>query len=587
MATLPKVDVVFIGFGLTCSVVANELSKRATNLRMVGLERGPFRDTFPDFLQDHFDEFRYAVQSQLFQDLNRVTITFRNNAKQTALPMRQFGSFLPGNEVGGAMVHWNGQLWRFLPHFFEYRTHLEQRYGKNFLPEDTTIQDWGITYDELEPYYTQFHKTFGIAGQAGNLKGGFQTGGNPFEGPRSEDYPQPPNRIAYGPTLFREACEQLGYKPFPQPTGNSPEAYTNPDGMTLAPCNYCGFCERFGCHVGAKASPIVTTIPSALKSGRLEIRQYATAFRINHQNGVATSVSYYDASGQEQEQPADLIVVGAFTLENIRLMLLSQIGEPYDPQTGKGVVGRNYTYQLGGAGATVWYDDRILNRFMGSGANGYCIDEFNSDNFDHSGLGFFGGGNIACNNTGARPIQQSGPMPPGTATWGSSWKKAVKQYYNRVVSFGMQGESPAYRQNYASLDPTYKDAYGNPLLRLTFNWTDNERKMVHYVAGEAIAKIATAMGGAIQNVNDTVTDYSIVPYQSTHTCGGTIMGDDPSTSVVNKYCQVWDTHNLFVIGASNYPQNGGYNPTGTAGALAFHAVDAIVTKYLPNPGMLA
>jgi gluconate 2-dehydrogenase alpha chain len=585
MATLPKVDVVFIGFGLVGSAIANELGKR-TSLKMVALERGPFRDTFPDFQQDHFDEWRYAVQGQLFQDLSKVTVAFRNDVKQTALPMRQLGSFLPGNEVGGGMVHWNGMAWRFLPYFFEYRTHLEQRYGKDFLPADTTIQDWGITYDELEPYYTQFDKMFGIAGKAGNLKGEIIPGGNPFEGLRSEEYPQPPNKIAYGPSLFRVASEELGYKPFPYPTANSPGAYTNPDGMQLAPCNYCGFCERFGCHVGAKASPIVTTVPSALASGRVELRQYANAFRINHDGGNATSVSYYDAAGREQEQPADLIVLGAFTLENIRLMLLSQIGEPYDPATGKGVVGKNYTYQINGAGATVWYDDRILNRFMGSGANGFCLDEFNSDNFDHKDLGFFGGGNIACNNSGARPILDSGPLPPGTASWGSDWKAAIKQYYNRIVSFGMQGESPAYRQNYADLDPTYRDAYGNPLLRITFNFTDNERKMVKYVAEEALTRIASAMGGAIQQVNDTITDYSIVPYQTTHVCGGTIMGADPSTSVVNKFGQVWDMPNLFVVGASNFPQNGGYNPTGTVSALAFHAVDALVTKYLKDPGKI-
>lgn len=585
MAVLPKKDVVFIGFGLVGSTIANELGKRSS-LDMVALERGPFHDTFPDFIQDHFDEWRYAVQSGLFMDLSKETITFRNNSDQTALPMREYGSFLPGNEVGGAMVHWNGQLWRFLPHFFEYRTHLEQRYGRDYLPADTTIQDWGVTYDELEPYYSQFDTMFGIGGKAGNLNGQIVPGGNPFEGKRSREYPQRPNKIAYGPSLFRQAAEQLGYKPFPQPTGNSPESYTNPDGQVLGSCNYCGFCERFGCHVGAKTSPILTTVPSALKSGRLEIRQYANVFRINHKDGRATSVSYYDAAGMEQEQPADLIVLGAFTLENIRLMLLSQTGRAYDPKTGKGVVGRNYTYQLNGASANVWYDDRILNRFMGSGANGFCIDEFNSDNFDHSGLGFFGGGNIACNNTGARPIMNSGPLPPGTAKWGSNWKTAVKEYYNRSVSFGMQGESPAYRQNYADLDPTYKDAFGNPMLRITFNWTDNERKMVRYVAEAALARIATEMGGAIINVSDTITDYSIVPYQSTHVCGGTVMGSTPDTSVVNKYGQCWDVSNLFVVGASNFPQNAGYNPTGTVGALAFHTADALVTKYLPHPGMI-
>lgn len=587
MAKLPKVDVVCVGFGMVGGIIANELSKRAPNLRIVGLERGPFRDTYPDFLEDHFDEWKYAVQSELFQDLSRNTITFRNDMKQTALPMRQFGSFLPGNEVGGAMVHWNGASWRFLDYFFEYRTHLEQRYGKDFLPEDCTIQDWGITYDELEPYYDQYEKMFGIAGKAGNLRGEIIPGGNPFEGPRSNDYPQPPVKIAYGPSLFREACEEIGYHPFPQPSANSPSTYTNPDGMTLGACDYCGFCERFGCHVGAKASPIVTVIPHALQSGRVEIRQFSNVFRLNHQDGSVTSVSYYDANGIEQEQPADLVIMGAWVLENVRLLLLSGIGEPYDPNTGKGVVGRNYTYQLGGAGGTVWYTDRILNRFMGSGSNAFAIDDFNSDSFDHADLGFIGGGNISCGNTGARPIQGSGPLPTGTARWGSEWKKATREYYNRSVNFGMQGESPAYRQHYLDLDPTYRDAFGHPLLRMTFNWTDNERKMVKYVAEEALTRIASAMGGQIQEVRDTITDYSIVPYQSTHCTGGAIMGADPSTSVVNKYCQVWDMPNLFVIGAANYPQNGGYNPTGTVGALAYHAADAIVTKYLPSPGMLA
>ncbi|MCC6312444.1 MAG: GMC family oxidoreductase, partial [Thermomicrobiales bacterium] len=224
---------------------------------------------------------------------------------------------------------------------------------------------------------------------------------------------------------------------------------------------------------------------------------------------------------------------------------------------------------------------------MGSGANGFCIDEFNSDNFDHTGLGFFGGGNINCNNTGARPIFDNGPLPTGVAKWGSDWKKAVQHYYNNSVSFAMQGECPSYRQNYVDLDPTYKDMYGNPLMRITFNWTDNERKMVRYVAEKALTPLATAMGGDIQRVTDTVTNYSIVPYQSTHTCGGVIMGADSKTSAVNKYSQSWDAHNVFVLGASNFPQNGGYNPTGTVGALAYHTADAIISKYLKSPGALA
>src|ERR1700704_4740053 len=587
MATLPKVDVVFVGFGMVGGTIASELSKRATGLKMVGLERGPFRNTNPDFLMDHFDEFRYAVQGQLFQDVTRETWTFRKDPQGSALPVRELGAFLPGNGVGGGAVHWNGMAWRFLDYFFQYRTHLEQRYGPNFLPADSTIQDWGVTYAELEPYYTQFDKTFGIAGKAGNINGVIQPGGNPFEGPRSEEYPQPPNKIAFGPTQFKQATDQLGFKTFPYPSANSPGVYTNPDGQVLASCNLCGFCERFGCHVGAKASPVTTVIPTALASGRVEIREYANVFRINTSDGRATSVSYFDATGEEQEQPADLVVLGAFTLSNTRLLLLSGIGQPYDPQANTGVVGRNFTYQVVAGSATAWYSDRIVNRFMGSGANGYCIDEFNSDNFDHSGLGFFGGGLISANNAGARPIQSFGPLPPGTPTWGSGFKAALKQHYNRSVSFGLQGESPAYRQNYMDLDPTYADDFGNPLLRITFNFTDNERMFVKYITDNALAPIVGQMNPAIQQVSGTLGNFNIVPYQTTHVCGGTIMGDDPRTSVVNKFGQVWDMPNLFVIGASNFPQNAGLTPTGTVGALAYHAVDAIVSRYLPSPAMLA
>jgi len=173
-----------------------------------------------------------------------------------------------------------------------------------------------------------------------------------------------------------------------------------------------------------------------------------------------------------------------------------------------------------------------------------------------------------------------------TASWGSGWKAAVKFSYNRSVSFGMQRECPAYRQNYADLDPTYRDAYGNPLIRITFNFTDNERKMVRYVAEKALTPILAQMNPALQQVADTITDFNSVPYQSTHVNGGTVMGTDPNTAVVNKLCQLFDVQNLFIVGASNFPQNAGYNPTGTVGALAYHTADALVAGYIQSPGRL-
>ena len=116
----------------------------------------------------------------------------RNSPSQTALPIRKWGSFLPGNGVGGAGVHWNGQTWRFLPDDFRIRSHMIQRYGGGILPEGNFIQDWPVSYDELEPYYDKFEYVAGISGKAGNIKGQIQAGGNPFEGARSREYPTPP-----------------------------------------------------------------------------------------------------------------------------------------------------------------------------------------------------------------------------------------------------------------------------------------------------------------------------------------------------------------------------------------------------------
>ena len=112
-----------------------------------------------------------------------------------------------------------------------------------------TIQDWGITYDQLEPYYDKFEYMAGIAGKAGNLKGQQIVGGNVFEGPRSREFPVKPPPDTRDRSLFRNATTQLGYHPFTGPTANLPPPYKNPDGVERGSCTYCGFCERFGCEV--------------------------------------------------------------------------------------------------------------------------------------------------------------------------------------------------------------------------------------------------------------------------------------------------------------------------------------------------
>lgn len=580
---LPRRDVVIVGFGWTGAIMAEQLT--AEGLDVVALERGVWRNTSTDYaVTNAQDEVRYRYRDELFEDLSRETLTFRNNTSQTALPMRMLGSFLPGTNVGGSGVHWNGQTWRFLPSDFVARSHNEERYGP--LPETMTVQDWGITYDELEPHYTTFEELCGISGKAGNLKGKIQEGGNRFEGPRSKEYPNPPMEMVLAPKLFAKAAREVGYQPFPGPSANMSQAYTNPLGVQLAPCSYCGFCEKYACGNYSKATAATTIIPVLMRRKNFELRTESMVLRIlkSPDGKRAEGVEYITPEGETYHQPADIVVLAAYINHNVHMMLVSGIGQPYDPRTKQGVVGKNYAYQIT-SGVTVFYENTThMNPYIGAGALGMVVDEFNGDNFDHSGLGFIGGGYIAQWQTNGRPVE-SHKVPEGTPKFGAAWKRAVRENYGHTVTVGSHGAVMSHRGNYLDLDPTYKDAYGRPLLRMTFDFTDNELKMSDYLT-DRIVEIAKAMNGREMKVSRRKGPYSIVPYQTTHNTGGTIMGANPRESVINKFQQSWDLPNLFLTGAGAFPQNPGYNPTGTVAALAYHTATAIRAQYLKSPGPL-
>src|SRR6187551_3957900 len=206
MATkLKEVDAVVVGLGWTGGILGKELAE--AGLKVVALERGAMRSTDQDFAVPNIrDELRYVVRHDLMQNTARDTLTVRNNPTQEALPMRRLGSFLPGEVVGGSGVHWSGHTWRWTDEEFKIRSLYEERYGRKFIPEDMTIQDWGITYAELEPYYDKFEYTAAVSGKAGNLRGQLQAGGNPFEGPRAREYPLPPLKSSLAADVFRNAA---------------------------------------------------------------------------------------------------------------------------------------------------------------------------------------------------------------------------------------------------------------------------------------------------------------------------------------------------------------------------------------------
>ena len=289
-------------------------------------------------------------------------------------------------------------------------------------------------------------------------------------------------------------------------------------------------------------------------------------------------------TGEEVEQPADLVILSAYGLSNVHLMLLSGIGKPYDAEAQTGVVGKNYAYQ-GGSGVTLFYEDKAFNPFIAAGGWGVSIDDFHTNwAFDRGKHGYVGGSYISVGGSHGRPISWR-PVPAGTPQWGSAWKKATAKWYQSAISVVASGMVMPNRYNALDLDPTYKNRFGQPLMRMTFDFKENEAKMNRHSA-EIIGQIGKVMNPTMMGNPAARTTWNSVPYQSTHNTGGAVMGADPATSAVNPHLQSWDLSNVFVTGASAFPHNSGYNPTGPVGALAYRMADTIREKYLKNPGPL-
>ncbi|MFD2830368.1 GMC family oxidoreductase [Corticicoccus populi] len=568
MATeLDRKEVVVVGMGWAGSIVAAELAKAGKNV--IGLERGAERKT-EDFLLAH-DEYKYVIGQELMQDLSKESMTFRSNPDEEALPMRQFGAYLIGTDVGGGGVHWNGDTWRYLPYDFEIKSQTDEKYGEDKISDDYLIQDWGITYDEMEPYYEKYELTSGVSGEQ-----------NPLAPERNIPFPTPPMLMTPLLQRFTDACENVGLHPFRLPSSNLSEEYTNPDGQTIAACQYCGFCERFGCEWGAKASPITTTIPAAKEHDNFELRTFANVVEITKEDDEVTGVTFVDTRSHEEFfQPADVVVVTSHTTNNTKLLLHSDLGTPYDPETGEGTVGKNYTHHI--TPEVYGFFDWEYNASMGAGSLGVSVDDYNGDHFDHSDLDFIHGGSITMKQLGKRPIAENA-VPEGVKNWGAEFKTESLKAYNTSVAATSQCITLPHRNNYLSLDPEYTDDYGRPLLRVTYDFTDHDRA-AHEFMTDRIQEIIEEMGAVSLNRGTLDEHFDIYKPLNDHILGGTIVGADPETSVLNNYCQMWDEDNVFVIGGSSLPHNGGYNPTCTVGAFAYRAAEGI-EMYLDDNGPL-
>jgi len=569
---IENTDVVIVGVGAAGGILAAELGK--AGMKVIGLERGP-RLATEDFTPH--DELRFFQRQDLRPNIKRQPVTWRPNAnvRATPLPVLNYG-----NQAGGGTVHYGSVSWRFHEDDFRARSHTIERYGAPVIPLDSSLADWPLSHADLEPYYDRAEYELGVSGKAGNLQGNKIDGGNVFEAPRRRDYPLPPLQDDQSGVVFRGAAKKLGHHPFPTPRAILSEDYNGRPG-----CTYCGFCQAFGCHVGAKSSILVTKLPEADATGNFKLVTGGMCYRVNSDNsGRVTGVAYYGPDGSENTVEAELVILSPFIYDNTRLLLLSKTDRfPSGLANSSGEVGKHLMAHMM-PNVFVAFDDRYVNVFMGPSAQKHTIDDFNADNFDHHGVNFIRGSQISIGtiNLQGGPIGATTMNPPsGIPRWGAAYRDFLATYFARCAAMVAQTENLPYADQTIDLDPNVRDQWGLPAPRLTYDWRrPNELARVEFMV-QKMEELGRAMGAT------HIWRSPLGPgAPGAHHEGGTRMGNDPKTSVVNRYGQSWDIPNLFIIGSSTFPSMSGFNPTLTIQALAYMSADAIVNRYRKNPGPL-
>jgi gluconate 2-dehydrogenase alpha chain len=564
MATnLKKTDVVIVGLGAVGGVAALPLTQ--AGLEVIGIEAGTWltaRDFAPDELRNNFRGWPQSAQKA-----NGEVPTHRPNASAAYSPRLPIHPMM--NAVGGTSVHYWAQSWRLNPWDFKVVSVTTRRYGTSRIPKGATVEDWPFGLEELEPYYDKVEYDLGVSGQAGNIQGKIDERGNVFEGPRTREYPMPPLRGTDFTELMAKTAGKLGWHPFPGPAAINSQGYDDRPG-----CMYHGFCSRGGCPVSAKNSTAVSTIPKAVATGRLRVVTLATVTNVavDEKNGRTTGVIYIKG-GQEYFQPADVVLLAGYTYENVRLLLLSKSKVfPNGLSNNGGQVGKHYFShnQLSTVTALFPFD---INNWYGLPAQGIAVDDWADDNFDHSGLDFIGGGNLWVYSD-RRPISAASMTTFSNAPrWGSAWKSFIKENADRWNLAYIQKTTLPYEDNYLDLDPTVKDALGQPVCRITADFKENEKKVGAFMQDKMGQWFMEAGAIAVEKGPPGTMG------PSTHAYGGTRMGDNRETNVVNRWGFSYEVPNLGVLGASVMGTSGAHNPTLTAQALGWRTAEYLVKNW--------
>jgi choline dehydrogenase-like flavoprotein len=540
-----KVDVVVVGAGAGGGVTAKVLA--SGGLSVVLLERGRWvgpNDCRKDDLKNQRTTILGNNSGPEDEGNPRVAVDLDGH-EHIVVPSD--GAYSNNAAcVGGGTLTYGAQAWRYMPADFRMRS----TYGA---PEGSTLEDWPISYDDLEPYYEQAEQEIGVSGDDTN---------NIFKGPRRRPLPMPPLAPTREHVILQAAAERLKLHPFHIPMLRNTVPYNG-----RGPCMRCRWCVGFCCEVNAKCGTQNTVIPKALATGLCELRTGTMVKEIRFDaRGRATGVAYFDANDRLQVQEASLVVVSGAATESARLLLNSRhplfpkgLGNRYD-WVGRNLQGHAYTGAVG-------YFDQVVYDDLGPGA-GIAISDFN-----HGNPGLKGGAMLA-NEFIRLPIHLLGTLPPGTPRWGAGHKDAMRKLYlHTIMVQGPTQEMPVWDSR-VQLDPKVKDRWGIPVLRISGSRHPHTIEISNAMAEKAAGWLREA--GATQ-VWLKLSSRGVSGGQ--HQAGTCRMGGDPKTSVVNRFCQVHDADNVFVIDGSVHVTNGGFNPALTIMANAYRASEYIVKTW--------
>lgn len=540
------VNAVVVGAGAGGGVVAKELA--SSGLTVVLIERGGWA-SYEDHDDDELISQRITALGNAFgpDDKRHCRVVVNDDGTTSTLLPSEGGYSNIAACVGSGTVSYGALAWRYMEKDFKMKT----TYGH---VEGSTLDDWPISFQELEPFYEKAEWEIGVAGDHQ---------GNFFQSPRKKPYPMPPFALNREGTLLYKTAKRMKLHPFSVPMFRNSIPYNG-----RPACYVRRNCVGFACPVNAKGGTHNTVIPLALKTGNCELRTNCQVVEIlTNEIGIATGVKYFDEKGNGQVQTADIIVVSASAIETARLLLNSK-SKRFQNGLGNnnGWVGRNLQGHAYASAFGLFKND--IYDGVGPGTC-WAVSDFN-----HGNEGIVGGGCLV-NAFNPMPYLFTDVRPPGVKSWGREHKEFQAKMYRKVVELhGPCQEIPTFDAK-VSVDPGTKDYWGVPVVKLSGSRHPFDYDGRKFLAARAEEILKEA--GAYYTWQDVGGKGGRPGGQ--HQAGTCRMGNDPQTSVCDKFGRVHDVPNLFVADGSLHVNNGGFNPALTIMALGYWVGNHITSEW--------